>query len=126
MDLVTSVEDVKKFRSEMFDRSMELVTKKGQDYNRDAQAGGDSLFNIRVCELLGIVPTAERGILVRLADKFMRLNSLVHPDREPANTDESVLDTVVDIHNYVDYLALLHTKRVAIRREQMKAPPPKA
>ena len=107
----STLDEVKKFRQDMYDKSMALVDRKGADYNRDQQNGGDTLFNIKVCELLGVVPTAERGILVRLMDKMMRLNSLVHPDREPANTDESVMDTVADIHNYVDFMALLHRKR---------------
>ena len=108
---MSSLEQVKKFRQEMYDRSMALVQKKGADYNRDQQQAGDTLFNLRVCELMGVVPTAERGILVRLTDKLMRLISLVHPDREPAVTDESVLDTICDIHNYVDYLGLMHQER---------------
>lgn len=97
----------------MFEKSTALVQKKGADYNRDKQQEGDTLFNLRVAELMGIVPTAERGILVRLMDKMMRLVSLVHPDRDPAVTDESVLDTVADVHNYVDYLALMHQQRKA-------------
>lgn len=109
--MTNTLEEVTAFRKSMFDKSMSLVQKKGADYNRDKQQQGDTLFNIRVAEVLGIVPTAERGILVRLSDKFMRLISLVHPDRDPAVTDESVLDTVADIHNYVDYLALMHQKR---------------
>lgn len=115
MDMAVTLEEVTTFRKTMYENSMALVTSKGADYNRDQQSRGDTLFNIRVCELLGVVPTAERGILVRLSDKLMRLISLVHPDRTPTNTDESVLDTIADIHNYVDYLGLLHHKRVALR-----------
>lgn len=117
MAMATTLEDVTAFRKTMFDKSMELVNRKGADYNRDQQSQGDTLFNIRVCELLGVVPTAERGILVRLSDKLMRLISLVHPDRLPANADESVMDTIADIHNYVDYLGLLHQKRVGLLRD---------
>lgn len=111
--MATSINEVLEFRKAMYEKSMNLVQRKGADYNRDQQQQGDTLFNIRVAEVLGIVPTAERGILVRLSDKFMRLISLVHPDRDPAVTDESVLDTVADIHNYVDYLALMHQQRKA-------------
>ena len=120
--MASSLDEVTGFKQKMFERTMALVAKKGSDYNRDQQQAGDTLFNIRVCELMGIVPTAERGILVRLSDKFMRLVSLVHPDREPANTDESVLDTISDIHNYIDYLGLLHSKRThALREAKSKA-----
>lgn len=110
-----SLDEVIKFRNDMHAKSTGLLAKKGADYNRDAHEAGDTLFNIRVAELLGIVVTAERGILVRLSDKFMRLISLVHPDRDPAVVDESVLDTIADIHNYVDFLGLLHSQRKAAR-----------
>lgn len=106
-----TLEEVKAFRHAMFDESMALIEKKGHDYNREQQMGGDTLFNLRVAELLKIVPTAERGILVRLSDKFMRLISLMSPGVDPANTGESLRDTVRDIHNYVDYALQLHEER---------------
>jgi hypothetical protein len=93
----------------MFDKSFSVIEKKGADYNRSQQLGGDTLYNLRVCETLGIVPSAEVGILVRLSDKFMRLISLA--SEEPAVVDESFEDTVCDIHNYVDYLALIRAER---------------
>lgn len=101
-----SLEEVKAFREKMFQMSMALIEQKGADYNRDQQQQGDTLFNLRVCEVLGIVPSMEEGILVRLSDKFMRLISLTKPGREAAVKDESVLDTIKDIHNYTDYLGL--------------------
>lgn len=106
-----SLEDVKKFRAEMYAKSTALIDKKGADYNRDQQQAGDTLFNLKVCEILGIVPSAEEGILVRLSDKFMRLISLTKPGREAQVKDESVLDTIADIANYVDYLGLLWRER---------------
>lgn len=109
--MTTSLEEVKKFRQRMFEESMDLVQRKGADYNRDQQVRGDTLFNLRVAEILGVVPTVERGILVRLLDKMMRLISLTQPGVEPEVGDESVLDTVKDVHNYVDYLALEWLKR---------------
>jgi hypothetical protein len=106
-----SLQEVKDFRQRMFDESMALVDKKGSDYNRQQQLDGDTLFNLRVAELLGIVATAERGILVRLSDKFMRLISLMQPGVEAAVSDESVRDTVRDVHNYIDYALLLWEER---------------
>lgn len=107
-----TVEEVIAFRKERFESSLALVAKKGHDYNRAQQAGGDTLFNLRVCEDMGIVDTAERGILVRLSDKLMRLVSLTaEAGVVPAVTDEPVMATVDDVHNYVDYLALIHRKR---------------
>lgn len=113
MHIKTTIEEVKAYRSEMHERSMALIAKKGADYNRDQQLGGDTLFNLSVCELLGVVPTAERGILVRLCDKFMRLVSLMDPDRLAAVSDEDIEKTIEDIHNYVDYAGLIRRKRLA-------------
>ena len=109
----TTVEEVKKFRQERFDQSMALIDRKGADYNRDQQNNGDTLFNLRVCELMGIVPSTEEGILVRLSDKLMRLISLTKPGRDAVVKDESVLDTINDVHNYVDYLGLIWQQRRA-------------
>lgn len=95
----------------MFQKSASLIDRKGADYNRDQQAAGDTLFNLRVAEVLGIVPSTEEGILVRLSDKFMRLISLTKPGRDAEVRDESVLDTIADAHNYLDYLGLLWLQR---------------
>jgi hypothetical protein len=97
------------FCRQMHEKRMALIEKKGHDYNRQQQESGNTLFNLTVAELLGIVPTAERGILVRLSDKFMRLISLLAPGVLAANA-ESLEDTVADIHNYVDYALCLHQK----------------
>lgn len=106
-----SLSEVMKFRAEMHEKSMGLIKQKGADYNRDQQEQGDTLFNLRVCEILGIVPVTESGILVRLSDKLMRLISLTKPGREAAVKDESVLDTIADVHNYIDYLGLIWLQR---------------
>lgn len=107
-----SLEQVKAFRRKMFDYSLDLVSKKGHDYNREQQQGGDTLFNMRVCEILGIVDTSEQGVLTRLSDKFMRLISLTKTKGiENQVKDESVYVTIADIHNYIDYLYLLYSDR---------------
>ncbi len=106
-----SLDRVLKFSADMFAQSMSIIEKKGADYNRDQQLDGDTLFNLKVAELLGIVDSAERGILVRLSDKFMRLISLSVPGREAAVKDVSVLDTIRDVHNYTNYLGLLWLER---------------
>jgi hypothetical protein len=110
-----TVEDVLKFRRERFESSMALVAQKGHDYNREQQDGGDTLFNMRACEALGIADSAEQGILVRLSDKLMRLISLTKdPSVSPQVKDESVMATVDDVHNYVDYLAMIHRSRKSV------------
>lgn len=109
-----SVDDVIKFRNEMYAKSVALIKRKGHDYNRQQQHGGDTLFNLRVCELVGITRTAEQGLLVRLSDKLMRLVSLAEADNEVS--DESFDDTVADVHNYVDYLALMRRERRSTKK----------
>jgi hypothetical protein len=126
---VPSLDQVKQFRQEMYQKSASLIDRKGADYNRDQQQAGDTLFNLTVAEVLGIVPSAEEGILVRLSDKFMRLISLTKPGRDAAVSDESVLDTIADVHNYVDYLGLIWLMRRAMVKqpgEVLQFPPPEA
>ena len=102
-----SLESVKAFRKKMFDESMSLIDKKGHDYNRKQQLTGDTLFNLRVASIMGIVETPEQGIMVRLVDKMMRLASLMAPGAEAQVKDESVRETVRDAHNYLDYMLQL-------------------
>jgi hypothetical protein len=106
-----TLDRVLEFRQQMFDHSRDLVAQKGHDYNHQQQYDGDTLFNLKVCELMGITKTAEEGILVRLSDKFMRLISLTRPGVAAEVKEETVLDTILDIHNYVDYLGLMWWER---------------
>lgn len=118
--LSVSLQEVLDFRRAMYEESTALISRKGADYNRQQQNSGDTLFNLKVAEILGIVPTTERGILVRLSDKFMRLISLMAPGVEAQVKDESVRDTVRDIHNYCDYALIIWEKR----NGSFKPPPP--
>lgn len=113
--LSVSLEELLEYRKERFEKSCSLVSKKGADYNRKQQKEGDTLFNLKICELIGIVPTAERGILVRVSDKFMRLISLVDINEVNAVKNESFEDTIDDIHNYIDYLAIIRKKRLELK-----------
>lgn len=106
-----SLEELFKYRKELFKKADKLVADKGHDYNNSQQKSGDTLFNIKTCEILGIVPIAERGILIRISDKLMRLVSLVNQNILPKNKDEKVEDTIVDAINYLTYLGILWRKR---------------
>ena len=110
-----TLEFVKQFREEMHRKSMEIIEKKGHDYNHKQQHQGDTLFNLRVAALLGVIDTPSQGVLVRLCDKMMRLASLMTPGVEAEIKDESIQDTIADVHNYIDYAYLLfmeeHAKR---------------
>src|SRR5439155_332488 len=106
--VMPTLEAVLAIRKKAYDDSLALVARKGADYNRDQQMTGDTLFNLKVAAVLGIVDTPAQSVLVRLGDKFMRLISLTKSTgRKAAVKSESVWDTVLDIHNYVDYLYLL-------------------
>lgn len=104
---MATLDAVKRFREEMFRQSMSIIEKKGHDYNHKQQHDGDTLFNLRVASILGIVDSASKGVLVRLCDKLMRLTSLMTPGVEAQIKDESIKDTIADVHNYIDYAYIL-------------------
>lgn len=104
---MATLEYVKQFREDMHAQSMAIIEKKGHDYNHKQQHGGDTLFNLRVAALLGIVESPSQGVLVRLCDKLMRLASLLTPGVEAQVKDESIRDTIADVHNYIDYCYIL-------------------
>jgi hypothetical protein len=106
---MATLENVLKIHEEICDEARSIIEMKGHDYNREQQKGGDTLFNMRVASLLGIVDNPCQGILVRLSDKFQRLNSLTkNPSVNPKVTNEAILDTVKDIVNYVVYLKIFY------------------
>jgi hypothetical protein len=104
-----TLEQVYKTQDELFKQARNIIEKKGHDYNRSQQEKGDTLFNMRVAKLLGIVDSDTQSVLVRLSDKFMRLNSLTKDPKVSVSVkDESVRDTIVDVMNYVTYLYLFY------------------
>ena len=70
------------------ERCLPLLQAKGHDYSGDE----DALANFRRHGL--------RGIVVRLGDKYERLNSLVWKSRDAKVTGEKVEDTLIDLVNY--------------------------
>lgn len=107
---MTTLSDVLKIHQETCDKARSIIESKGRDYNR-GQQDKDTLFNMSVCELLGITDNIPQGILVRLSDKFMRLVSLTKdPKENPAIKNESVNDTIEDMINYLVYLKIKYTE----------------
>lgn len=103
-----SIAELEKYRERLFRESGELLRKKGNDYNSTQQMKGDTLFNLRVCEIMGIVDTPVDGLLVRMSDKFQRLVSLTRQGAQQQVSDESLEDTLKDFWNYGTYaLAML-------------------
>ena len=115
---MASLEEVIKEHDKMCEEARDLIAKKGHDYNREQQDGGDTLFNLRVASLVGIVDNPCQGILVRLSDKFQRLNSLCKdPLIQPEVKGEAVRDTVRDVINYSIYLEIFYREMRRMRDE---------
>lgn len=66
---------------------------KNQDYG-----GGDPLGNFLECSKIGIPPLL--GIIVRMGDKWSRINSLIRNKGVAAVKDESLIDTLRDLAVY--------------------------
>lgn len=105
-----SKEELLAYRKRLFAKLDEVLIAKGSDYNSQQQEKGDTLFNLRTCAILGIVPCPEDGILVRLSDKLMRLVSLTRPGTVQKVKDESIEDTAGDAINYLTYLLAMRLK----------------
>jgi hypothetical protein len=119
-----TLEDVLMIHEEVCKDARELVKSKGADYNREQQVNGNTLFNLLVCSILGIVASATQGLLVRLSDKFMRLISLTKdPNVEAEVKNESVRDTVIDMINYTIYLYILWKEARNEHQKNMRSLP---
>ena len=79
---------------QMCAEALALMKRKNADYAAD----DDGLQNFRTCEVMGIAD-GRSGILVRLTDKLQRLANL--SGREAEVLDESEIDTILDIINYI-------------------------
>lgn len=98
-------------------KARQLIERKNNDY-AGTDVGRHPLANLTACEILGV--PAQRGVLVRLLDKLMRLNSLI--DRPPHVVEESFDDTVVDVINYAVLLGYIHACRSPRPLESFETP----
>jgi hypothetical protein len=71
-----------------FDECMGKMRQKGKDYSGEI----DCLHNLSRHGL--------KGIVVRLGDKYERVDNLIWHNQKPAVDDESVRDTLIDLINY--------------------------
>lgn len=107
MRKLTSLEKVLSEHKAICQKAYDVVEIKGMDYARQGHKNGDTLANITNCKTLGITDSVCQGILVRLSDKFSRLNSLCrNPNENPAVQNEKVSDTIEDTINYLVYLKI--------------------
>ena len=108
---MSKLNDVIKKHQEICDEARDIIEKKGHDYNLQQQNDGDTLFNLKVARILGVVDTDTQSILVRLGDKYMRLISLTKdPTIDPKVKDEKVRDTIKDMINYEVYLDVFYNE----------------
>lgn len=89
----------------------EIFSKKNKDYS----GTDDEYGNLRACERLGI--PAWKGVIIRLQDKFTRLENGFRKNGEMAVVDETIQDTFRDIAVYAILGGLLYQKREGQRSE---------
>jgi hypothetical protein len=65
--------------------------------NRD-YGGGNPLGNFMQCTQMDLAPVI--GIMVRMGDKWSRINSLIKQGGEHHVKDETLIDTLIDLANY--------------------------
>ena len=95
-----------------------LVSKKGHDYNKQAQEKGDTLANMRLAKQIGLADSYCQSTMIRLFDKMMRLQSLTkNPSVEPQVNDESVTQTILDSINYLVYLYIFYEEESKQQKE---------
>jgi len=81
---------------ECYAENVEISRRKSSDY-----ATEDNPFkNFNVAEIFGI--PVQKAILVRMADKMMRVSNLIDSDAKVK--DESILDSLSDLANYATIL----------------------
>lgn len=86
-----------------FQNVQEILKNKNSDYRGDK----GEFANFELSATLTGVPVIQ-GILVRVSDKFARLNNLLVPGKTAQVKEESIEDTIEDI---VGYLAILRAYR---------------
>lgn len=87
----------------------DLHDRKNADYSGDV----DPFANFRLCEAMGV--SAYKGCVVRMGDKFARIQQLTRKgDENRAVKDESLADTLRDLAVYsLIALCLLEEERAA-------------
>ena len=85
-------------QDEMFAKCKEVIRVKNSDYAN----GDDPYSNFRSSEIFGVSPVT--GIMLRAMDKFQRVATF-DKNGKLSVKDESVLDALLDILNYVILIA---------------------
>jgi len=77
--------------------------------SHDYSSGGDHFRNFRGASKLGIDPV--KGVLLRIQDKLERINTFVDEGTLSVK-EESCLDSVLDIVNYIIIAQMLINERL--------------
>lgn len=99
------------FHESLCKHARDLMSRKNADY-ADSHCDSDNIFgNLDLVEhLFHGSMTTEHGIIVRMGDKLARLANGVTRDLQV--TDESLMDTAIDLINYtVLLLAKVQTRK---------------
>lgn len=83
-----------------FNECLEIVRTKNSDYSK---SNSDVFSNFRYAEYCNV--PVEKAILVRISDKFARLNNVIDKG-EVVVKDEVVADTIKDMMNYLAILGV--------------------
>ena len=102
MNLIKEVENSQK-------KGLDLIKTKNADYS-----GGKNRFkNFDIAgEICNI--SSEKGILVRMSDKIVRIGNLL--DKKAKVKDETIEDTLLDLANY-SYILLAKIKKNKLVKE---------
>ena len=97
----------------VFEQCLSIMKDKNSDY---ADVKNDAFLNFRLSTVVGV--PVERAILVRTLDKLSRIGNLIQKDGEMAVKDENIVQTALDLINYVAILiAYVSTETQMVRRE---------
>lgn len=100
---------------QVIDLMHETTKAKNSDY---CGTSGDPFHNFKMVESLGITD-AGTAIMVRMSDKIARITSFMQKNTLEVK-DETVIDTCIDLANYVVILALWFEHKKSIDK-QVKA-----
>ena len=106
---MATLEQVTVIHKTLCDEARAIIETKGHDYNRLQQKTGETLFNLKVPKMLGIVDSNTQTVLALMSNKMMRLTSLTRDPKVTASIkDETVRDTIKDLINYASYLYIMY------------------
>ena len=100
----------KRSGSQEFYKLLEEIANLHEMKNKDYAGVHDPLSNLRGSERLGI--DAWKGVLVRIGDKFDRINNITIKGGETAVKNESIIDTLMDLAVYSLLCIVLYKEKI--------------